>query len=170
MTASSWTSLDPWEKAARWQKVSPEVAAAMLELAKDHAKQRMVLDRLAEEHRMDLERAAERHRIEQEKLLQAHRTKMDTRLWYTQFAGLIINAVSLTVLAVIVARLGREAVVPALTVLGAGGGLTAGSLVISNTIRRHWQQAIKQPPAAPAATLDPQSLGLRGAVPESTAS
>ena len=54
-------------------------------------------------------------------------------------ASLGINAASLVILAVLAARFGKDAVVPALTVLGAGGGLTAGSYLVSSSIRRSWQ-------------------------------
>jgi hypothetical protein len=137
---SAWSTLDPWEKAAKWIKVAPELAPDLVAMAKMHADHR-----LQEEHRD----AEHRRRLETERA--THDRKMDTRLWWTHMATLAVNGASLLVLAVLAARFGKDALVPALTVLGAGGGLTAGSYIVSSSIRRAWltrRAVIQEAPAS----------------------
>ncbi|MEV4417294.1 hypothetical protein [Catellatospora sp. NPDC049609] len=128
--STSWATLDPWEKAAKWAKVAPELADDVVHMAKVYA-----------EHQMRQEREEANHRFQLERDSADHRAFMDKRLWYTHVFSVALNGISLALLAVIAAKFGKDATIPALTVLGAGGGLTAVSYGVSSSFRKSWQSS-----------------------------
>lgn len=125
-----WSRLEPWDKAAQWLEAAPEVAPDLVKIAKDIAG-----------HRMKLEAQEAKHRASMEKQAAAHRERMDVRLWYTQIASLVVNALTLLALTVVAIRFGSEATIPALTVVGASGGATAATAVVVNSVRKAWQRS-----------------------------
>lgn len=125
-----WSTLEPWDKAARWLEAAPEVAPDLVKIAKDIA-----------DHRMKLEALEAKHRVAMEKQAAAHRERMGVRLWLTQVASLVVNALTLVALTVVALRFGSEATLPALTVVGASGGVAAINAVVVNGVRRAWQQS-----------------------------
>ncbi|MEU5726784.1 hypothetical protein ABZ783_33910 [Micromonospora sp. NPDC047738] len=132
MTAQ-WTSLDPWDKAARWLKVAPELSADIVEMAKDQA-----------HHAMEIERQRALLDDDLRRREAAHRELMDRRLWWTQMTGVALNFICLMTLVVVAIRVGDESVLAAISVLGAGGGVTAASWGVSAHLRRTFQGSFSQ--------------------------
>ncbi|TCO56919.1 hypothetical protein [Actinocrispum wychmicini] len=103
---TSWEDLTPWDKAAEWYSVAPEIAEQVMALAKRHAEHQWAMDQKRAEHEQ----------------------RMDVRVWVTQLAALAIGLINVLVLAIVAWHYADTGnVVPGLTVFGAGAGLTAGA-------------------------------------------
>ena len=114
---TSWNDLSPWDKAAQWQEVSPQIAKKVMELAEEATKSELEMDRKREAHRIAMERICE-----------AHRQKMELRAWWAQIAAFAVGFLNVSILAVVAWHYADSGgIVPGLTVFGAGVSLTAGA-------------------------------------------
>ncbi|GAA2534356.1 hypothetical protein [Winogradskya humida] len=114
---SSWSTLDPWDKAAQWAQTAPELAADVIFMAKDYAEFRKQEERRESEHRRD----------------------MDRRIWWTQAAAVVTNCLCLVALVVLALTLHSDDVVPALVVAGAGAVLSLISVIAGVSMRRSFR-------------------------------
>ena len=117
MTSGSpaWEGMSPWEKAAEWQAVSPEIAAQVVGLATRQREASLEEDRKQKAHERELQR-----------LDAEHGRLMDRRRWVLSVVattGGLVNVLALCAVAWHYADTGN--LVPGLTVFGAGTALTA---------------------------------------------
>jgi hypothetical protein len=104
----------PWEKAAQWREVAPELAGEVVALAKRHA-----------EHLWKLE-------VEEA----AHRQRMDVRIWITQVVGHVLGLASVAAFAVVAwhySDVGRTG--PGIATLGIGTAATATVFALGRATR-----------------------------------
>lgn len=146
--SSSWENLDPWEKAAQWHRVSPEISEKLLEIAADRAREHMARDRARATFEMEMaERQAscERELAERQasfdmKLSESkekHSQAMDIRLWWTQLIGLIGGLLCIAGLIAVAWHYADSGnLIPGLAVFGMGSGLTAGIYGAGHLIRK----------------------------------
>jgi hypothetical protein len=112
----SWREMDPWEKARRWQKVSPEMTRELVKQAAAHTDQLMKLEAERTRHAL---RLAEKNA--------QHLREMDVRRFRLQLIGTVgglICIIGLILVAWLYADTGN--IVPGLAIFGLGSGLTAG--------------------------------------------
>ena len=137
---TTWESIDPFEKASQWVRLAPEIAPQLVAMVKVVADHRQAQEEKEFQHRREQEQRESEHRREMERRNAAHNRLMDTRLWITQIVAMSVNTVGLVLLCIVAIQFGKDAVAPALAVVGAGGGLTAGSYAVGSSIRRAWKR------------------------------
>jgi hypothetical protein len=154
--AESWTALDPFEKARRWVKVSPQIADMLIRQAATHADQMLQLESEKQHHEMKLAELNSQHTRELANLNAQHVREMDVRRWRTQLVGTLGGLLCILCLigvAWVYAESGN--VVPAVTIFALGTGLTAGVYGVqrsisndSRTLMQEFQKLIEesQPP------------------------
>ncbi|WP_433832306.1 hypothetical protein ACQP2E_15790 [Actinoplanes sp. CA-015351] len=119
--STPWESLTPWEKAVQWRESAPEISTEIIDLARSRAI----------------------HERELEKSRAAHEQKMDTRLWYTQMANILVSCFGSAALAITVVVLGSNSAA-LFSVASVSAGLMGASFVASRSIRTTWRRGRQQ--------------------------
>lgn len=182
MTApgSGWESLDPWEKAAQWKEVAPEITEELVRLAKAKAVQdrreqakradaaaeaaeferQMAKDAAARSHELELARLEdERKHRERQDALEAEsldiRRSLQNRLWWLQLVALLGGLLVVTASVIVGLLLVRsgESGAPATAVFGLGSTVTVGLLGANVAAGRRLQAILRK--EGPADTSRP---------------
>lgn len=136
---NDWETLDPWDKAAKWQKVSPEVSAELLRIAGKRADDRLALEHRQAEANMELARRA-----------QDHSQLMDVRLWLTQLVGIVGGLLCIAGLIVVAWHYADTGnIAPGIAVFSLGTGLTAGVFGVGRSLQRKRDLLPRDEPAKP---------------------
>ena len=172
MTApgGGWESLDPWEKAAQWKSVAPEITDELIRLARAKAIQdrRDQAQRAREQasrekfgrdmaeqaacraHDLELERTrlersrAERsYELEKERL--AMRKVLQGRLWWLQLISIVGGLLAIGGMIIVGLMLGQSGEMGAasVAVFGVGGTLTASLLGAAVGVGRKLQVILR---------------------------
>jgi hypothetical protein len=122
-----WRKMDPWEKARRWQKVSPEITTALVAQAAAHADEQMKIEAEQARHAMRIAEDRTKHDMQLAKESADHIHELNRRHARLQLIGTIGGLaciVGLILVAALYANTGN--IVPGLAIFGLGTGLTAG--------------------------------------------
>ena len=112
-SARDWTSLSPWEKAAQWAEVAPQIADQVQQIATRFAGHQMAMERERHEHEM----------------------RMDVRFFYVQLVAYILGTLNGLLYVLVAWRYADSGHFgPGAVVLGAGAGVTGGLLALGRVI------------------------------------
>jgi uncharacterized membrane protein len=172
MSASSneWEGLDPWEKAAQWKAVAPEITDELVRLAKakaiqdrrEQSKRAEVADELArferemqkeaadrayqlEIERVELERKRDERAFEVEKERLAIKKSLERRFWWLQLISLVGGLLVTAALIVTALYLSQSAALSStsISVFGLVGTLTAALFGANAATSRKLQAILK---------------------------
>jgi uncharacterized membrane protein len=118
-TQSEWESLAPWEKAAQWREVAPQIADEVMLLAKQQATHRWTIELADAEHRR----------------------RMEVRVWATQICGYVLNLLSVLMLSAVAWHYADKGhFLPGLAALGAGSIGTGAVFATGYAMARHYTE------------------------------